>query len=157
MARPQGLCFWPWTNLKLAVGWSRRQLIKPSYNCLNMRTSISDDSPFLHLLFLDKFLLLNGQKLRCTSVSLPSLSPSFAWNWYPQDGRHSRFRHVYTFWVCYVVWRSRYSPEALRPLNACQGIFSTSTISFLMVWCHFSVLVMRKMHHIWGVKVAVPC
>ena len=54
-------------------------------------------------------------------------------------------------WICCVVWRSRYSPESLRPLSACQGIFSILIISFL-IWCHFSVLIMRKTHHIWGVK-----
>lgn len=58
-------------------------------------------------------------------------------------------------WICYAAWRSRYSPESLRPLNACHGIFSILTISFL-IWCHFFELIVKKTHHIWGVKVAVP-
>lgn len=47
-----------------------------------------------------------------------------------------------------VVLRSRYSPKALRPLNAHQAYFSILSISFLMVWCHFSVLVVEDLPHL---------
>lgn len=105
-----------------------------------MRSWISADFPFLRLLFLDAFPVLNEQKLRCALISLPSLS--WYWGfWHDTHRTHDRFQQLDTSLVCVKIQINPWSISS---------VFSIWTIPFLMECGHFSVLVMRKTHHIWG-------
>lgn len=144
MARPQGLCFWPWafntSDLKLALEWSRRQPIKPSYNHLTMTCWISDDSPFLSLLFLDASYLIgrNWDMPQSLFFVFPHAFPIICMEMIPtgwETQQVSACLHLLGMLCCMKIqvqpWSAQTSEYMSGYLQHLDYLFSHGVVSFL--------------------------